>query len=270
MSGGDTAMSEDTLLAFADGKLSANEAERVARWLEAHPERADELAQWRRQTEAIGALYGGVVREAVPTRLNPHAIAGARRGLALASPRMAAAAVVLVLLGGALGWLGRDTIGARPAPSALLIGSAVTAHSLYAAEKRHAVEVAAAEQDHLVKWLSNRIDRRIDAPDLSPQGFALVGGRLLPATADLDAGPAAQLMYENADAARLTVYITAGLTPVGKAYEFASYGGHEALYWADELITCTVVSELPRVQMEMIAREIYRQLSWPPAAPASQ
>ena len=49
-------ITDDLLMAHADGLLGAEDAARVAAWLETHPDKAAEVMLWRRQNEAIGAL----------------------------------------------------------------------------------------------------------------------------------------------------------------------------------------------------------------------
>jgi anti-sigma factor RsiW len=155
--------------------------------------------------------------------------------------------------------------GSEP-PSELLIDGAVTAHALYVKESRHAVEVPAGDKAHLVTWLSNRLGRAIDTPDLASQGFTLVGGRLLPPLADSGTGPAAQLMYQNATSNRLTVYITAAGKP-GKPFEETTKNGLQAYYWANDQITCTVVGDVAEADLPVLAKGVYQQLSWRPDPP---
>ena len=50
---------------------------------------------------------------------------------------------------------------------------AMAAHVVYSPEVRHPVEVAAAEQQHLVQWLSKRLGTQLKAPVLQAQGFDL-------------------------------------------------------------------------------------------------
>lgn len=249
------------LLAYVDGQLTADERAELERHLAANPHLAEEAGHWQRQNEAIAALYPSVANEKLPERLRPHRIA---RGLAAsAATRLSqiAAALLLVVLGGVIGWTGRDAVTPVEAESDRLIDSAVQAHVLYVNENRHAVEVAAADRDHLVSWLSSRVTQPVDPPDLSAEGFAFVGGRLLPPMAYLEIGPAAQLMYENAANERVTVYITAALPDRADAYEFTSRGPHDAFYWANSRITCTVVGELPDAQMQTVARKVFQQLT---------
>lgn len=262
MSDKEMAVTDEMLLGLADGKLTEAEREAVERYLSSRPDKAAEVAHWQRQNEALHALFDGVAKEPVPARLDPHLVARGRAANAGRGwPKMAAAAVFVLALGASIGWFGRDLVQPAEPPSEIVIESAITAHATFVQEKRHAVEVAATEKDHLLSWLSNRIARTIDSPDLTSEGFALVGGRLLPASAYSKAGPAAQLMYENAAAERVTVYITAALPDRKPASEFISRNTLEAFYWANEAITCTIVGDLPPEQMQMVARKVYQQLT---------
>jgi len=248
------------LHAFADGRLAAGRHAEVEAWLAGNPDRAAEVAAWQKQNEALHALFDGAAAEPVPARLDPHLVARTRRRGAGWLP-LAAAAMVLLALGGAIGW-GANTLFTAQGEREELIASAVAAHALFVKENRHAVEVAAADGEHLVNWLSNRVERPITPPDLGVEGFSLVGGRLLPGYAG--GGPAAQLMYENAAKERVTVYVTAALADRRTEREFTSRDNLDAFYWANEQITCTVVGDLPEAQMQEVARNIYRQMTWRP------
>ena len=255
-------ISDADLHAYVDGQLTAARAAEVEAWLEANPEAMAEIANWTQQNEALATLFAPVAAEPVPPHLNVRELARRPRGPALGWPQLAAAAIVLIALGGAIGWATRDNL--RPDASQTLIASAVTAHSLFVKENRHAVEVDASERDHLISWLSNRIERPISTPDLALEGFTLVGGRLLPSSDDVNAGPAAQLMYENAAAERVTVYITAAVRGEEDAYQFANRDNLDAFFWGNDQITCTVVGDLPEAEMKTVARKVYQQLSWRP------
>lgn len=265
MSEGSTfTITDDTLLAYVDGHLSDAERAAVEGYLAANPAKAAEVAHWQRQNEAIEAIFPPV--DAAPERLSPQRIA---QGVAANNNwrlGQIAAALVLVVLGAVIGWTGRDAVTTVEAASDRLIDSAVTAHSLYIGENRHAVEVTAAEREHLVSWLSNRVTQPINPPDLSAEGFALVGGRLLPPVAYAPTGPAAQLMYENAASERVTVFITSALPDRLEASEFTNRGPHEAFYWANDKITCTVVGDLPEAEMQTVAKKVFQQMTRRPDA----
>ncbi|OYX01822.1 MAG: hypothetical protein B7Z15_19365, partial [Rhizobiales bacterium 32-66-8] len=199
-------ITRDTLMAYADGQLDQAARQAIEARLAANPEAAAELALLQRQTDAIRTLFGSAGAEPVPARLKPGRIAAELHHRRSRSWGWAAAAVVLVGLGLGAGWFARPLFEAQPA-SALLIADAVNAHTVYVAENRHAVEVASTEREHLSSWLSNRLNTPLGMPDLTAEGFALVGGRLLPGDPDAG-GRAAQLMYENAARQRITIYVT--------------------------------------------------------------
>lgn len=257
---------ETDLHAYADGLLPPDRHAEIAAWLALNPHKAVEVAQWQRQNEAITTLFGGTAAEPVPLRLSPHRLAAAhRRGLTQTLPRLAAAAIVTLGVGIGLGWVGHGVFNPTPDEDAQLIAGAVAAHDLYVKENRHAVEVAAADSAHLVTWLSNRVARPITLPDLAPDGFSLVGGRLLPASYGPDENrPAAQLMYENANSERITIYITAADEGEKPAYEFSRSGDVEAFYWNNDQITCTVVGSLADADMKAISKKVYQQLTLRP------
>lgn len=252
-------ITRDTLMAYADGQLDPTQHATVEAWLARNPEAAAEVTLMQRQNDAMRTLFAPAGAEPVPARLKPRRIAaemGHRRTRTLG---WATAAVVLVGLGLGAGWFARPLLDARPA-SATLIADAVNAHTVYVAENRHAVEVASADSEHLSTWLSNRLDTTLGMPDLSGEGFSLVGGRLLPGEPETG-GRAAQLMYEDATKQRITIYVTAALPDREPAYQFASYDGAEAFYWANARITCTVVGTLPEAQMKAVAGAVYAQLT---------
>ena len=121
---------------------------------------------------------------------------------------------------------------------------------------RHPVEVGASDEAHLVQWLSKRLGYAIKAPDLSPQGLRLLGGRLLPG-AD---GPAAQLMYEAPDGRRYTLYCARASGRSETAFRFAEAGDTAAFYWIDAQAGYALVGPRDRERLLKLARAIYEAL----------
>lgn len=256
MSRGDT-VTENDLLAFADGRLPSERRAEIDAHLAAHPERAEEVRAWRRQNEALMALYGNVAAEPLPDRLSVHGLAGRNsRPAAAAWMRLAASVVLLLGLGAGAGWTARGML----APAALglppLVDEAVAAHSLYASEVVHPVEVRADSGAHLRAWLSKRLDRPLTLPDLRSRGFDLVGGRLLPA----GTSPAAQFMYQNASGDRVTLYVVPAENAGETSFRFARLDRLGAFFWNDERIRCALVGSLPRADLQKLATAAYRQL----------
>ncbi len=256
------AITADALHAFADGQLGEAERAAVERYLAAYPDAAAEVAGWQRQNEAMRVLFPAVTNEPVTAKLSPRRIANEIRIGRRQSFTNIAAAIVLVALGSSVGWFGRDYLTPTKAASEYLIEAAVTAHSLYVKEKTRAVEVA-ADAPNLMTWLSNRITTPIDAPDLRSDGFTFLGGRLLPSDPnDGLPSPAAQLMYENGEAQRLTIYITAALPNQAEDWIYRKGSGADAYYWSTKTITCTVVASVPEAEVKMLGHKIAEQLTW--------
>jgi anti-sigma factor RsiW len=76
-------------------------------------------------------------------------------------------------------------------------------HRVYAGEKRHLVEVAAAETPHIESWLGKRLEMPLVVPDLTAQGLTFQGARMLV----INGAPVAQLIYTPPDGRALALCI---------------------------------------------------------------
>lgn len=246
-------IAEEELHAYVDGALPADRISEVESVLRENPALAAQVDSWRRQNELLHALFDPVLREEPPDWLRPQNIAARRR-----TPWLrAAAAVLLFALGLGAGWALRDAFDERASLSTRLAEESVSAHKVFTVEVRHPVEVAAAEEQHLVAWLSKRLGAPLKAPDLSSRGFALVGGRLLASAGE----PAAQFMYENAEKSRLTLYVRRNAAPAETAFRIVEADGLVACWWREGPLAFAVVGQLPRDALLGLARLSYEQLS---------
>lgn len=252
-------ITRDQLMAYADGALSADERAAMDAWLAERPDTSAEIAQMQRQSDAIRTLYAPITAEPVPQRLSVAHLARQQDKRRSRFWMSAAAAVFLIGIGLGAGWLLRgqmDTSGIADR----LIADAVSAHTVYVLENRHAVEVNGADSEHLSSWLSNRLQTTLAMPDLSASGLTFLGGRLLPAP-DVPGGRAAQLMYEDTAGARLTLYVTPSPGPNTPSYELANLGLDTALFWSDAVISCTITAPYPAEKLQAIARSVFSQLN---------
>jgi anti-sigma factor RsiW len=242
-----------------DGELPAEDRMAYDLWLLANPEMAARSARFAADSEALRAAFAGVANEPVPPRLTKTLLgeAGGRRHLLASRWWLAAAAAVLLIAGGLAGYFaGARGIGFEDPKEDQLAEEAIAAHVIYAAEKRHAVEVPASDKDHMETWLSNRIGLKLVTPDLAPDGFHLVGGRLLPA----GSSKAAMLLYEDDAGNRLSMFITAETTATGKGTYADAADGPHAVYWTDKGYGCAVVGTLPGGRLKAVATSAYKQL----------
>ncbi len=237
------------LHAYVDNEVSGEQRAEIEELLRANPELAQRVEEWRRQGELLKHAYDGVLAEPLPRSLAATLRSG---GSLSARPYLAmAAALALLLLGGFGGWfLAMETEHSHVADFA---GRALSAHAIYAAEVRHPVEVRADEKDHLQTWLSKRVGTAFTVPDLTAQGYTLLGGRLL-AAGDR---PAALLMYEDAKADRITIFLSAAAENTDTALHVEQRGNLTACYWRDGKLAFAVAGEMPREPMMKLAEAVY-------------
>ncbi len=257
------------LHAYVDGELDEQRTLEVEIYLREHPEKARDVAVWQQQNETLQALYNTIIDEPVPSRLDPHQIA-ANNGKSTKSKNQwfgwqsMAAMFALFTIGVTSGWLGHGAITKTPhSPAQQLLAAhrpmvrhALVAHTTYAVEVLHPVDVSGENEQHLVSWLSKRLEVSIKAPKLTKQGFTLVGGRLLPR----DEGIAAQFMYEDAHGSRITLYVIRNQKPETSSFRFASYKKMNAFYWLDHKISYVLVGNVTKQELSPLAHNIYSQL----------
>ncbi|MEX2240216.1 MAG: anti-sigma factor [Burkholderiales bacterium] len=259
MSEAEQSVGEADLHAWADGRLAEGRRAEVDAWLRAHPEEAERAAAYRALNEQLRAHFDPVLAEPVPERLQSAAL---RRRRWRAAAAIAGWLVLGAALGGVTGW----QLHAQRAPASLaqadtpvIARRAALAHATYAPEVRHAVEVGADQEPHLVAWLSKRLGAQVRAPRLEAEGMTLVGGRLLPR----DPGPVAQFMYQSAPGRRVTLYVrTEGPDQRETAFRFAREGNVRVFYWIDRKFGYALSSaDLDREELLKLANAVYQQLN---------
>jgi anti-sigma factor RsiW len=240
------------LHAYFDGELEGEEKRAVEALLARDEAARKALASFAAQKNELHRAYDAVLDEPVSAQ-----ILAAARGHGRPNLRWLAgiaAALALVVLGSGLG------IGIAghldQVQQASLATRALVAYQTYAPEVRHPVEVAASEQDHLRAWLSKRIGAEIKIPDLQQAGYTLLGGRLLAE----DENPAGQLMYEDANKKRLTIYLTANTGAKDQALVLADSSGVVTCYWRDGALAMAISADMPHDAMMDLAKDIYEQM----------
>lgn len=267
----------DRLSAWLDDELPPEERAEVEAWLRDHPEDAALVRLWAADAQALRARLEPVLAEAVPQRLEQIVWNRGPATVNAAWQRWAAAAAVFVLggaVGGGIAWqwrAARDDQRSAVAAAQGWVQRAKVAHVVYTPEVRHPVEVK-AQEEHLARWLTRRIDVPVKLFDLRAQGFELVGGRLLPDAS----GPSAQLMYQELDPSglpqpadakplRVTVYLRKPDADTPAAFRYEQQGALGMFYWVEggsehgKPCGYAIVGELPRERLLALAEAIYRQ-----------
>ncbi|MCG7507010.1 anti-sigma factor family protein [Mesorhizobium retamae] len=240
-----------------DGELPDEERTAFETWLKANPEMKARSSRFRTDREALRLALASALEEPVPVRFM-RLVAGDAGARSSQRSRwwQGAAAAVLLATGGVGGYLlGTRGIGIEDGAADRFAEEAIAAYVVYAAEKRHAVEVPASDEEHMRSWLSARIGLRLVTPDLTTEGFQLVGGRLLPA----GAGKAAMLLYEDTEGNRISLFVTSESGSYAKG-TYAENNRPTAVYWLDKGYGCAIVGALPQERLAAVARNAYRQL----------
>jgi anti-sigma factor RsiW len=196
-------VTEADLQAYMDGQLDAAGVARVENFLARDFEAAGRVAAYIEQTHDLRAAFAHAAVDpdfAIP---EPAGI-GPRRMYRRPIFQAAAAAVLLgFVVGGGGGWMARSRMPAAPLTGIpALTQEAVENHLVFTSDHGRPVELAADKQDDLVRWLSKRLNSPVIVPDLRSAGYQFMGGRL----AATPHGPAAMLMYVDANGERLTIF----------------------------------------------------------------
>lgn len=221
-------------LRYVDGRLNEDRRSAFQTHLAGDPDLSNRVQLWGRQNDALRSNFSGVSAEPVPLWLRLDQLGPEREGagggpsapgasvarLARFTPpnsaarpsgrlRAMAVAVFLVAVGG-VSILAAHTL--LPAPIAPVDDGAVEdgsparasdAFRAFALDPARPVELTAADQPALERWLSHRVGIPVRAPDLRDSGWTLLGGRVTPG----DTGPAAFLVYDGGVGQRLGLYI---------------------------------------------------------------
>ena len=281
--------------ALVDGQMSAVDAAALREQLQGDQSAMDTIADWQTQRDRLQALHQDLLQAPMPEALVAAALRAADRKEQQSQWWRWGGIAASVLVAFVLGWTGRSQWPHGPgqtladnaalltttvsAPAQRFAQQAAVAHAVYQPEVRHPVEVTAAQQDHLVQWLSKRLDRPLKVPALGAQGYELVGGRLLPG----DTGARAQFMYQNGAGQRVTLYLGA-LTPAATAaapaknsqvqapvtvqptpttttaFQFTQEGPVPGFYWIDDGFGYALSGQLSRAELLELATAVYPQL----------
>ena len=267
---------DDALLsAWLDGEIEDADCARVQAWLQEHPDDAALVRLWAADRDALRARFSPALDEPIPERLSQAVWRRGARRIVHGGWSQAAAAVLLVALGVAIGVLWRGSVSTEPLAAAKgWTQRAAVAHAVYAPEVRHPVEVNVREGDlaqqreqeaHLSRWLTRRLSVPVKLFDLREQGFELVGGRLLPDAA----GPSAQLMYQDGMGMRVTVYLRkAAEHDAPAAFSYQRQGDLGMFYWVEGRSGYALVGPQSRDKLLALAQAIAKQDQAPAAASA--
>lgn len=248
-------ITEDDLHAYVDSVLEPERQAKVAAYLNDHPDVARRVAVFADQRELLRAALAPIAEEPLPTELDLSRIIE-QHSTRPPLIRWAAAALMLVSLGGLGGWSIRSALQAPSGELIALGQEAAVSYNVYAPDRVRPVEFRASENDQLVRWVSDRLRRPVKVPDLTTAGYRLMGGRVV-ATAH---GPAAMFMYDD-DHDRRLVVLARAMSRAGQNAPMTprSQGDVSGFAWADDGLGYSLMGHAAPESLRSIANEIRRQ-----------
>lgn len=238
---------EQTLIAYVDGELDPVEVMALEQRMAHDPALRARVQEYRDSAALLRAACAetyytdGMAHLLLPRRETPSRVLGARRHVAWA---MAASLVAAIFgFGGGTYWAGHAA-----SPHEELLGEVAEYHDVYARETKHLVELGPDRADELFSWLSDRVGRNVNAPDLTAAGLRFAGGRMLV----VGGKPVAELMYTRENGRPVAFCITQG---EGKPTPMRiDERGHMRLAsWNDGRHTFVVVGEMDRPALQRVA-----------------
>jgi anti-sigma factor RsiW len=248
------AVSEDDLHAYVDDMLDNARREQVERYLGEHPDKAARVSAFVAQRRALRTALPFPSSTAAAPELNLLRLLEARIGRRQTSWRIAAALALSVGigLGGASGWFLRGGLptGRADRAMALLTDQAVASHAVFATDVQHPVEVDAAHRDQLSHWLSNRLNRTLQPPELAQAGYELLGGRLL---ATEHGGTSALFIYADDKGQRVSVLLRPMAAELTVAETNTQNGRLSVCAWIEKGLGYAVAGSLSEEELDGLA-----------------
>ncbi|MPY74648.1 MAG: hypothetical protein GEU87_10335 [Alphaproteobacteria bacterium] len=247
------AITEIDLLGYADGLLDADPVRKraVEAFLRAHPAEAERVAAYIEQNREIQRLYGPIINEPLPERLQ--AILHRERGDGAGRGHWlrAAASVAILLAAGAGGWLMGFEQRQTPSVAESFVEQALANHPQ--------MRQAEPAMPHIDRVSAGGILERppeaaleLDPPDLSALGYTFQNRRIVGSGSK----QMAQMTYERTDGRRLSLFLGSRWRPADRKMVFSHDAGVTMAHWLDGPVIYGVVAEGGEPELAAVADTI--------------
>jgi anti-sigma factor RsiW len=196
-------------------------------------------AQRRQYEDLSGALSKAVLRYQAPLDLLRRVEASIKAPVRTATDRRS------LLKGFAMGSMISAAMAASLAVVVFnadaderILDDGISAH-LRSLQANHLIDVASTDQHTVKPWFNGKFDVSPPVPDLTAEGFRLIGGRL----DYIDEKPVAVIVYKRrAHIINLFVSKALGLKPMGSRSK--SIRGFNTLYWSEQGLDMLAISDI--------------------------
>lgn len=258
------------LSAYLDGALDSADTHAMEQRLATEPATAARFDGIKRANSLARDHFETVLNEPVPLSL-ARAIEGAgtdRARIPVIAPpfekqvspgrawrptlRILAASALLVAGGAAGGYMVATWPLESNADETDWLADIANYHRVYAAEKKHLVEVAASEKDHIETWLTKVVGVQVQVPDLQSLGLTFEGGRLLV----VGSRPVAQLMYRHPDGSVVALCMIKSTGADSGGFTETTIAGSRLVSWSEQDSAYVVVGELGDSSLLLVAQAV--------------
>lgn len=247
---------EIDLLAYVDGLFDTDPGRKaeVEAYLQEHPEEAARVRDYAEQNDTIRRLYGPVLAEPVPERLQ--AVLDDRP--AMVGGRVVRAAIVasLLLAAGFIGWIIGKSEQPVPWPVQDFVEQAMTTyvrpHPASDASPNRVLERA----NQPFHGLSPQRVLPPQPPDLTQQGFTLVDNHLMTANDP----QTAQVTYADPRGRRFSLFLRTLWREEAPQFHFTENAGITMVYWLEGPLAYALVGQLDRQEMLAVVKAVRRSM----------
>lgn len=247
-------ISDEMLHAYVDGALSLEERLEVEAHLAANPRDAARVARYVEQNRGFHELFDHHLAAAQPPRtqeLSQELGAAWRRSSRRRRGYAIAASVTLLAAAAASAWVGHRNLIDVPAATQLAgTASGATGDIAQNADWSDSVADAGSSlSGPFPEGMAVSLER---PPDLSSQGFALVGGRAM----SLPDSGTIELLYENERGARVTLHVSLADDEGETALVALRDQERSVLLWQREGLVFSLIGRADHEELAEIARVI--------------
>lgn len=289
----DNGVPEEDLQAYVDGVLDPRRRSAVEAYLATNAREAARLAAYRAQNIGLHALFDPA-RKSDKSPVPPQMAALARQFDAelrddrekhyrnrrfLGGYRALAASLALLLTAGTASWIALQQSGWNDAPLVTLTRQAASDQpggdkplQLASTAPQGGGEGQAGSAPEgtrqVVTWLAAQPGKApTRLPDLEALGFRLVAERVITTKSGQ---PAAQLLYQDDEGQRVTLYMRAGGKAGKTSFTFTRDGEAAQFFWQNSHMAYSLIGKMAQDQLLRIAEAVNRSLqdaAEEPAAP---
>lgn len=254
-------ISTEKLSAFLDGELPPQDMLEVESALDKDAALQAELEALMQADEALKTHFNTLLSDPVPIglakALEDFEVPPIANTTTPPRPRLwltsLSAAIVLAfgLAGGFIIGQGTGSVGETQVATRGWLDDIASYHRVYAAQKRHLVEVPASEAAHIETWLTSSVGTQVRIPDLTARGLIFAGGRLLVA-ADK---PVAQLIYTDQNGAVVALCSIQTSTPI-EGLNNRRIGEFDMVSWGSGSANFVLIGDQGREDLSQIAQSL--------------